>query len=277
MLEDGKEWKFCTKCKCRKTDKVGIYQLSHFDSEHVDNYTAPTQGNFASVQDLVPLGVPATTTKDPLTASHDNDDDDITFVGAWCAPVVSFTDPPLPPPPPPDSPYTAYPSSDESIAGAWCAPVTITDAIFVAAPPVEREILVDDPTDFQLIDPFLAWMSCKCDPVMTCIDCNTDWREQWEDYLESIKPLPLWPSSKELLNETALAFLRAAEPTMSPLESFELAYEDECISVEHDGLLFYDPEPIDGVLTFDNAHTLARFLRPRQWRWFHDFMLAVFE
>jgi hypothetical protein len=111
---------------------------------------------------------------------------------------------------------------------------------------------------------------------MTCIDCNTDWREQWEDYLESIKPLPLWPSSKELLNETALAFLRAAEPTMSPLESFELAYEDECISVEHDGLLFYDPEPIDGVLTFDNAHTLARFLRPRQWRWFHDFVLAVF-
>ena len=38
---NGKTWKFCTKCKCRATGTVGIYQLSHWDSEHVDNYRRP--------------------------------------------------------------------------------------------------------------------------------------------------------------------------------------------------------------------------------------------
>lgn len=39
---NGKTWKFCTKCKCRATGgAVGIYQLSHYDAEHVDDYRRP--------------------------------------------------------------------------------------------------------------------------------------------------------------------------------------------------------------------------------------------
>jgi hypothetical protein len=204
LIEDGKEWKFCSKCKCRKTDRMGIYQLSHFDSEQIENYMPPTQGNPASVQDSVPLGIPAVTTKDPSAALHESDDDDIELVGAWCAPVISFADPDLTPDN--HSSYNDYPSSDTSLAGAWCAPVTLTDVTFVAAIPVEREILADDPADFDCIDPFVVWMSCKCEPVMTCVACDMDWREQWEDYLASIKPSPLWPTSKELLSESAWRF-----------------------------------------------------------------------
>ena len=33
----GKQWKFCSKCKFCATNTVGIYQLSHFDTEHIDN------------------------------------------------------------------------------------------------------------------------------------------------------------------------------------------------------------------------------------------------
>ena len=68
--------------------------------------------------------------------------------------VVSFADPDLTP----DnfSPHHDYPSSDESVAGAcWCASVSVADVTFVATP-VEREILVDDPADFDHIDPFLV-------------------------------------------------------------------------------------------------------------------------
>ena len=62
--DDGKEWKFCAKYKCRKTEKVGIYQLSHFDSQHIDNFAAASEGNLASVHDPdpIPSGVPAVTT-----------------------------------------------------------------------------------------------------------------------------------------------------------------------------------------------------------------------
>ena len=247
LIEDGNEWKFCCECKCHKTNRVGIYQLFHFDAEHIENYMPPNQGNLASVQDLVPLGIPAATTKDPPTGAPEEEEDDIEFVGAWCAPVVSFADPDLTPDN--HSPYNDYPSSsDMSLVGTWCAPVTLTDATFVAAIPVEREILVDDPADFDCIDPFLVWMSYKCEPVMTCVACDMDWRERLEDYLASIKPSALWSSSKELLSVFALQFLRAAEPTEISSEAhFERSYEDECIQVEHDGSLFYDPEPVDGV------------------------------
>ena len=67
---DGREWKFCTKCKSKKSQKIGMYQLSHFNSEHIDNFarvSAPTysaraapgpvtrEGNLASVADPSPI------------------------------------------------------------------------------------------------------------------------------------------------------------------------------------------------------------------------------
>ena len=90
--------------------------------------------------------------KEPSGSSDLLPEDDIEFVGAWCAPVVSFADP--------DwasnvgSPHRDYPSSDESVTvsvtsdhvGAWCTPVDVTDVTFVATP-VERETLYDDVAD----------------------------------------------------------------------------------------------------------------------------------
>ena len=76
----GRNWKFCTKYKCRHTHQMGLYQLSHFDWEHdsskVSKLSAthsaqainseptlelPPEGNFAS--------------------------SNIDFLGAWCAVV----------------------------------------------------------------------------------------------------------------------------------------------------------------------------------------------
>jgi hypothetical protein len=78
--QHGKVWKFCTKCMCRYTKKVGIYQLSHYDNEHDDtkirtylNVESPAtkrhnddyhEGNLASAKD---------TTKSPE------------YLGAWNA------------------------------------------------------------------------------------------------------------------------------------------------------------------------------------------------
>ena len=85
---EGKEWKFCTKCKCRHTDKVGLYQLSHYDSEHIDNYKPPeTEGNLAVVADPhpIPLGPPAATTVPPTLDSSSSSE--IEFIGIWHTPV----------------------------------------------------------------------------------------------------------------------------------------------------------------------------------------------
>jgi hypothetical protein len=87
---EGQEWKFCTHCKCRRTDKVGIYQLSHFDADHVNNYQPPprtSEGNLAAVTDPHPIpdGPPAaTTTESHLDSSAVSD---IEFIGVWHTPV----------------------------------------------------------------------------------------------------------------------------------------------------------------------------------------------
>jgi hypothetical protein len=88
-----KQWKFCTKFVCRQSGKKGLYLLSHFDSEHKDDYTPPgpaNESNLASVD--VPLGIPAATTRDPTSISSADDDDPIELQGAWCASVSHAAD-----------------------------------------------------------------------------------------------------------------------------------------------------------------------------------------
>ena len=86
LIEDGKAWKFCTHCRCKKTGRQGIYQLSHFDSEHIDNFGATNEGNMAAVD--VPLGVPSATTHEPTTGDTlPADDIEFQGMGAWCASV----------------------------------------------------------------------------------------------------------------------------------------------------------------------------------------------
>ena len=122
---NGKTWKFCSKCKCRATGKFGIYQLSHWESEHVDNYRHPRnnlganpasshdnvvappevplsvptiapEGNLSSVTDpnLIQSGPPTITVRfdDVESASHEMDE--IRFTGMWCAPVYEPAEPP---------------------------------------------------------------------------------------------------------------------------------------------------------------------------------------
>ena len=108
----GKVWKFCTKCKCRATGKVGYYQLSHYDADHVYNYrrsngnstgsspatdnsTAPPetssspQGNLTAVANPnpIPPGPPDVTTPEPSDA-HDLHEIQFTGMhGMWIAGV----------------------------------------------------------------------------------------------------------------------------------------------------------------------------------------------
>jgi Zinc knuckle len=84
LIDGGRTWKFCTKCKCNRTGRQGLYILSHFDADHEDNYNAKNEGNLACVD--VPLNVPAATVTE---ASLHDFTDDIEFqgVGAWCTPI----------------------------------------------------------------------------------------------------------------------------------------------------------------------------------------------
>ncbi len=112
----GQQWKFCTKCKCRATNTVGICQLSHFDSEHIDNYRRPTvtptaappapaptgsdtsssspiapQSNLTSVANPnpIPPGPPDVSIRDP---ELDHNFNEIEFTGMWCTSVeADFT------------------------------------------------------------------------------------------------------------------------------------------------------------------------------------------
>ena len=93
---DGKEWHFCKFCKCRRTEKVGMYTLSHSSRDHVENYQAAReatetpeapQGNLAGVEPDLSGPVQSGLAKEAPNTS--DDDDELTFVGpaAWVAEV----------------------------------------------------------------------------------------------------------------------------------------------------------------------------------------------
>ena len=126
----GRSWKFCTQCRCRATDRVGIYQLSHFDTEH----RAPDPGPPA-----VAAAAPPARSSDPAPA---------------IAPQSNLTqvlDPHPLPPGPPAITGTVYDLDDFAaidddpdaieFQGMWCAAVYSTDApdVSVVTLPVERE------------------------------------------------------------------------------------------------------------------------------------------
>ena len=126
----NRSWKFCTQCKCRATERVGIYQLSHFDSEHRVTDPGPSA--------VAPAPAPARPADPtPAIAPQSN--------------LTQVLDPhPLPPGPPAFS-GTVYNLDDYAtlfddpdaieFQGMWCAAVYATDApdVSVVTLPVERE------------------------------------------------------------------------------------------------------------------------------------------
>jgi hypothetical protein len=109
----GRSWKFCTHCRCRATQRVGIYQLSHLDSEHrspdpgpsgpaatpipaitaVASQNLPTapSGNLTQVNNphAIPPDPPEMIIRsDTVVLDDDDDPDAIEFQGMWCVPVV---------------------------------------------------------------------------------------------------------------------------------------------------------------------------------------------
>ena len=74
------------KVRVQKSGKIGMYLLSHFNSEHQDNFVPSShEGNMAAVD--VPPGIPAVTTLAPDKVALE--DDPLVFQGAWYA-SVSF-------------------------------------------------------------------------------------------------------------------------------------------------------------------------------------------
>jgi hypothetical protein len=96
--EEGREWKFCTKCKCKATNKKGFFQLTHFDSEHTDEHWKTYQkveANLTKIHDYpshaIPLEPPAVTTLEPTSGPED--EDEMTFTGAWYTPALPIDSP----------------------------------------------------------------------------------------------------------------------------------------------------------------------------------------
>ena len=93
---NGKQWFFCKHCKCRKTDKIGFYNLSHCSKDHVDNYVHNREEPKTPTNN--PEGNLAEVTNTPLSSTLPNDDDDdLTFVGGWVAAAYSHGDDPFAP------------------------------------------------------------------------------------------------------------------------------------------------------------------------------------
>jgi hypothetical protein len=96
--EEGHEWKFCTHCKCKATNKRGFFQLTHLDSDHNDEHWKTykkVEVNLTKIHydpsHAIPLGPPAVTTLEPT--SDPEDEDEMTFTGAWYTPALPI-DPP---------------------------------------------------------------------------------------------------------------------------------------------------------------------------------------
>jgi hypothetical protein len=96
--EEGREWKFCTHCKCKATNKKRFFQLNHFNSEHNDEHWKTykkVEANITKIHDdpshSIPLGPPAVTTLEPTSGLEY--EDEMTFTGAWFTPTLPI-DPP---------------------------------------------------------------------------------------------------------------------------------------------------------------------------------------
>jgi hypothetical protein len=96
--DEGREWKFCTKCKWKAKHKKGFFQLTHLDSEHNDDHWKTykkVEENFTKLNDnpsqAIPLGPPAVTTLEPTSGAED--EDEMTFTGALYAPALPIDSP----------------------------------------------------------------------------------------------------------------------------------------------------------------------------------------
>jgi hypothetical protein len=96
--EEGREWKFCTKCKCKATNKNGLFQLTHIDSEHNDEHWKTykkVEANLTKIHDdrshAIPFGPPAVTNLEPTSGSED--EDEMKFTGYWYTPALPIDSP----------------------------------------------------------------------------------------------------------------------------------------------------------------------------------------
>jgi hypothetical protein len=89
--EDSNILKICTNCKYKATGRIGHFQLSHFDADHVANYmdqhNTDAQANVTSIDhpdDGVPTGPPITT----VCELEEDEEDEMVFHGACYCHVI---------------------------------------------------------------------------------------------------------------------------------------------------------------------------------------------
>ena len=95
---NGVVWKFCSKCVCPLTQKVGLYTRSHTTSEHREGFsrgngddanTSSSSGPAANVAEQDTRHVSfADAVRGGTETDEVDENEELSFVGAWCAMVV---------------------------------------------------------------------------------------------------------------------------------------------------------------------------------------------
>jgi hypothetical protein len=82
----------------QSNQKKGFFQLTHLDSEHYDEHWKmynKVKANITKINNYpshaIPLGPPAVTTLEPTSGSED--EDEMTFTGAWYTPALPIDSP----------------------------------------------------------------------------------------------------------------------------------------------------------------------------------------
>ena len=126
--DDGKEWKYCSKCVCKASGKQGFYTLSHFTDEHKTDFKPKPQANLSGITAETDPNVQIPSLPPEVTSSESDvtdllDPDRLIFTGAWCAiaeedsETQSVVSPILP-----SDPRKRTPDTYDT--GVWCAMVS---------------------------------------------------------------------------------------------------------------------------------------------------------
>jgi hypothetical protein len=158
----------CTHCTCKATKKKGYFTLTHFDREHKGDWKAKkAEANLTRIEDdpsgKILLGPPLLTTLAPSDSDNVEDEDEMTFTGAWFTPAVPVDD---------------SNDGDCSFPEVYCCPTESEPPALIDVTPLST-----DEEEMEVVhrSKYHSWKKNKYKLDIVMLKANTEKKDVWSE------------------------------------------------------------------------------------------------